>query len=180
MVATLTPRLSQWLANSARMPMRSAPLTCTRAKTLGGLPWRAGRTLTIKPARLACRAHCRADTHSMAPFSASLSGRKSTEAIESVPLTSIDREPPSVTPWPMMVRVKVESASLSAGPVTVATSLLDMARASRPVGRRSAMARIMSATSSTHSPVPGTIQAWFALDPQVQGSFASLLGRPGP
>jgi hypothetical protein len=77
----------------------------------------------------------------MAPFSTSLSGRKSTEAIESVPLTSIDREPPRVTPWPMTVRVKVESASLSAGPVTVATSLFDMARASRPFGMRGATAR---------------------------------------
>ena len=41
----------------------------------------------------------------------------------------------------MTVRVNVESASLSAGPVTVATSLLDMARASRPLGQRGATAR---------------------------------------
>ena len=40
-VASEMPRLSAWLESSARIPMRSAPLTCTRAKTWGGLPWRA-------------------------------------------------------------------------------------------------------------------------------------------
>ena len=120
-------RLPTWSDSSARMPMRSAPLTVTRAKTFGGVLSVAVRTLTRKSFIAVCIAQLSLETLSAAMAAdASPSGKYTTAEMLLVPLTAIEREPPSCAPWPITARVKSDSAAGRSGPMAVATTLRDI------------------------------------------------------